>query len=53
MKGFTLLEVVIALIIFGIGAVALFDAVGTGLQAVQTASKSQQAVERARSLLAL
>jgi general secretion pathway protein I len=52
MKGFTLLEMIIALIIAGIAAGALFEAVGTGLRATQTASMYDQAVVRARSRLA-
>jgi general secretion pathway protein I len=52
MKGFTLLEVIIALIIAGMAAVALFEAVGTGLHATQTASMYDQAIVRAKSRLA-
>jgi general secretion pathway protein I len=52
MKGLTLLEMIIALIIAGIAAGALFEAVGTGLRATQTASMYDQAVVRARSRLA-
>jgi general secretion pathway protein I len=52
MKGFTLLEVVVALIIAGMAAVALFEAVGTGLHATQTASLYDQAIVRAKSHLA-
>jgi prepilin-type N-terminal cleavage/methylation domain-containing protein len=50
--GFTLLEVIIALIIAGMAAVALFEAVGSGLHATQTASMYDQAIVRARSRLA-
>jgi general secretion pathway protein I len=52
MKGFTLLEVVVALIIAGMAAMALFEAVGTGLHATQTASLYDQAIVRAKSHLA-
>lgn len=38
MKGFTLLEVVVALIIAGVAAVALFEAAGSGLHATRTAA---------------
>jgi general secretion pathway protein I len=52
MKGFTLLEVIIALIIAGIAAAILFEAAGTGLRATQTASMYDQAIVRAKSRLA-
>ncbi len=52
MKGFTLLEVIIALIIAGIAAAVLFEAAGTGLRATQTASMYDQAIVRAKSRLA-
>lgn len=52
MKGFTLLEVIIALIIAGMAAVALFEAVGSGLHETQTASMYDQAIARAKSRLA-
>jgi general secretion pathway protein I len=52
MRGFTLLEVVVALIIAGMAAVALFEAVGTGLHATQAASLYDQAIVRAKSHLA-
>jgi prepilin-type N-terminal cleavage/methylation domain-containing protein len=52
MKGFTLLEVIIALIIAGMAAVALFEAVGSGLHATTTASMYDQAIVRAKSRLA-
>src|ERR1700748_762433 len=52
MKGFTLLEVIIALIIAGIAAATLFEAAGTGLHAAQTASLYDQAIVRAKSRLA-
>jgi prepilin-type N-terminal cleavage/methylation domain-containing protein len=51
-RGFTLLEVIIALIIAGLAAVALFEAVGSGLHQTQTASKYDQAIVRAKSRLA-
>lgn len=52
MKGFTLLEVIIALIIAGIAAGALFEAVGSSLHATQTATMYDQAIVRGRSRLA-
>lgn len=50
--GFTLLEVVVALVIAGLALVVLFRAGGEGLFAVQAASRAEQAVERAQSHLA-
>ena len=52
MKGFTLLEVLVALIIAGAAAAALFNGVGTGLHATQTAGFYDQAIVRAKSRLA-
>ena len=52
MKGFTLLEMIIALIIAGIAAAVLFEAAGTGLRQTQTASLYDQAIVRAKSRLA-
>lgn len=52
MKGFTLLEVVIALIIAGIAAGAMLQAVGTGLHATKSAAQYDQAIVRAQSRLA-
>jgi len=51
MRGFTLLEVIVALIIAGLAAAALFDAVGSGLHATQVASMYDQAIVRAKSHL--
>jgi general secretion pathway protein I len=51
MRGFTLLEVIIALIVAGLAAAALFEAVGSGLHATQTASMYDQAIVRASSRL--
>jgi general secretion pathway protein I len=51
MKGFTLLEVLVALIIAGMASVALFQAVGTGLHETQAALMYDQAVVRAKSRL--
>jgi general secretion pathway protein I len=51
MRGFTLLEVIIALMIAGMAAVALFEAAGSGLHATQTASMYDQAIVRAKSRL--
>jgi general secretion pathway protein I len=50
--GFTLLEVVVALIIAALALVVLFRAGGDGLFAVATASRAEQAIERAQSHLA-
>lgn len=52
MRGFTLLEVIVALIIAGMAAVALFEAAGSGLNETRTASMYDQAVVRAKSRLA-
>lgn len=52
MKGFTLLEVVVALVIAGMAAGALLVAVGSGLHATQTALMYDQAIVRAKSRLA-
>jgi general secretion pathway protein I len=52
MKGFTLLEVIIALVIAGIAATVLFEATGSGLHATQTAGMYDQAIVRAKSHLA-
>jgi prepilin-type N-terminal cleavage/methylation domain-containing protein len=53
MKGFTLLEVVIALVIAGVAATALVEAAGSGLSATRTASMYDQAIARAKSRLAV
>jgi general secretion pathway protein I len=50
--GFTLLEVVVALVIAGLALVGLFQAGGTGLFAVDTAARAEEATERAQSHLA-
>jgi prepilin-type N-terminal cleavage/methylation domain-containing protein len=52
MKGFTLLEVIVALIIAGMAAMALFEATANGLHATQTAARYDQAIVRAKSRLA-
>ena len=52
MRGFTLLEVIIALMIAGMAAVVLFEAAGSGLRETQTASRYDQAIVRAKSRLA-
>jgi general secretion pathway protein I len=49
--GFTLLEVIIALIIAGMAAAALMAAVGIGLRATRTATMVDQALVRAKSRL--
>ncbi len=50
--GFTLLEVVVALTIAALALVVMFRAGGEGLFAVDTASRAEEAVERAQSHLA-
>lgn len=50
--GFTLLEVVIALLIAGLASAVLFEAGSTGLYGARTAQRAQEAVERAQSHLA-
>ena len=50
--GFTLLEVLVALAIAGLALIVLFRAGGEGLFAVDTASRAEEAVERAQSHLA-
>lgn len=50
--GFTLLEVVIALAIAALALVVLFRAGGDGLFAAATASRAEEAVQRAQSHLA-
>jgi general secretion pathway protein I len=50
-RGFTLLEVLIALIIAALATAALLQAAGTGLQATSRAALIDQAVVRARSHL--
>lgn len=51
-KGFTLLEVIIALAIAGLGLVALFEAVSGGLLGVESAARHTTAVRHAQSRLA-
>ncbi len=51
-SGFTLLEVVVALVIAGLALVGLFQAGSGGLFAVDTAGRAEQAVQRAQSHLA-
>lgn len=51
-RGFTLLEVVIALTIAVIAVSALFRGISTGLGAVRTAGRYEEAVSRAKSHLA-
>src|SRR5579864_2641394 len=51
-RGFTLLETVVALAIASMAFVALFQAGSTGLFAVDTASRADEALERAQSHLA-
>ena len=50
--GFTLLEVVVALAIAAVALVGLFQAGSGGFFAVDTAARSQEAVQRAQSHLA-
>lgn len=51
-QGFTLLEVVIALVIAALALVVLFRAGGDGLFATAAASRAEEAVQRAQSHLA-
>lgn len=51
-RGFTLLEVVVALAIAGLALVGLFQAGSAGLFSVDTAARAEEAVERAQSHLA-
>src|ERR1700757_4633276 len=51
-SGFTLLEVVVALAIAGLALVGLFRAGSSGLFAVDTAARAEEAVQRAQSHLA-
>jgi general secretion pathway protein I len=50
--GFTLLEVLVALAIAGLALVVFFRAGGDGLVAVDTATRAEEAAERAQSHLA-
>jgi general secretion pathway protein I len=50
--GFTLLEVVVALVIAALALVALFQAGSGGLFAVDIAARSEEALQRAQSHLA-
>ncbi len=50
--GFTLLEVMIALIIAGLAAAALLASAGSGLHATRSAAMYEQALVRAKSHLA-
>jgi general secretion pathway protein I len=52
MRGFTLLEVIVALVIAALAAGSLAQAVGAGLHESRTAALYDQAVIRARSRLA-
>jgi general secretion pathway protein I len=51
-RGFTLLEVVVALAIAALASVALLQAAGSGLHATRSAALYDEAVVRARSHLA-
>jgi general secretion pathway protein I len=51
-NGFTLLEVVVAVAIAGIALIGLFQAGSAGLIAVDAATRTQEAVQRAQSHLA-
>jgi len=50
-SGFTLLEVIVALAIAGLALIALFQAAGGGLFAVDQAGRVEEAIERAQSHL--
>jgi len=50
--GFTVLEVVVALVIAGLALVGLFQAGSGGLFAVDTAARAEEALQRAQSHLA-
>jgi general secretion pathway protein I len=52
-RGFTLLEVMVALVIVTLASVALLEAVGTGLHASRSAALYDEAVVRAKSHLAI
>jgi general secretion pathway protein I len=51
-RGFTLFEVVVALLILAIALAALFHGASGGLQSVSVAGRYQEALARARSRLA-
>ena len=51
-RGFTLLEVIVALVIVALASVALLQAAGSGLHATRSAALYDEAVVRARSHLA-
>jgi general secretion pathway protein I len=51
-KGFTLLEVLVALAIAALALIAMFRAGGDGLIAVNTASRYEESLQRAQSHLA-
>src|SRR5271163_1531640 len=51
-SGFTLLEVVVALVIASLALIGLFQAGSGGLFAVDTAARAEEAVQRAQSHLA-
>lgn len=53
MRGFTLLEVVVAFVIAALALGVLFSAGVSGLHAMQTAGHYEQAISRARSRLAM
>lgn len=50
-RGFSLLEVLIALLIAGLALASAFQAAGAGMRATTTAQRYQEAVSRARSHL--
>jgi general secretion pathway protein I len=50
--GFTLLEVVVALVIASLALIGLFQAGSSGLFAVDTAARAEEALQRAQSHLA-
>lgn len=51
-RGFTLIEVLVALAIAGLGLMAAFEATGTGLNSVQVAAQTVAGVRHAQAHLA-
>jgi len=51
-RGFTLLEVIVAIVITTLALIGMFEAAGGGLMAAETAGRVEEAVERGQSHLA-